>query len=264
VTLCFRDYIRVHSSCKPTPPPTMQANGTHLDSPRFPFFVLFILRFLFHLVPHAWRLTVMCSGCLFLVWKLFSPSGKYYSTQQHIFPFSFFQLIERSKCLIAVFFLSVAEWNLRLQAFFIGLHTGRIRADDPSIDEVEHRKEISRNDLMRLSVIRSNAMQSAFHDIMREFPKCIDIQGVPHDFRAEYQENVRDLRQAFQRKWGEMISNLNELKTSFSKIYHCSLLAMNPHSARANSNVITCEIAGRNDDIGGHQPDKPEDTHITQ
>ena len=143
VTLCFRDYIRVQCSCQPTPTPTMQANGTHLDSPRFPFFVLFILRFLFHLVPHAWRLTVMCSGCLFLVWKLFSPSGKYYSTQQHIFPFSFFQLIDfsRSKCLIAVFFLSVAEWNLRLQAFFIGLHTRRIRADDPSIDEVEHRKE---------------------------------------------------------------------------------------------------------------------------
>ena len=75
---------------------------------------------------------------------------------------------------------------------------------------------------MRLSVIRSNAMQSAFHDIhdiMSEFPKCIDIQGVPHDFRAEYQENVRDLRQAFQRKWGEKISYLNELKTSFSKMY---------------------------------------------
>jgi hypothetical protein len=71
---------------------------------------------------------------------------------------------------------------------------------------------IGRNDLMRLSVIRSNAMQSAFNDIMSEFPKCIDIQGVPHDFRAEYQENVRDLRQAFQRKWGEMISNLGVLE----------------------------------------------------
>ena len=65
---------------------------------------------------------------------------------------------------------------------------------------------------MRLSVIRSNAMQSAFHDIMREFPKCIDIQGVPYDYRAEYQENVRDLRQAFQLKWGEMISNLGVLE----------------------------------------------------
>jgi hypothetical protein len=119
---------------------------------------------------------------------------------------------------------------------------------------------IGRNDLMRLSVIRSNAMQSAFHDIMFEFPKCIDIQGVPHDFRAEYQENVRDLRQAFQRKWGEKISYLNELKTSFSKMYPYSRLAMNPHSARANSNVITCEIVRRNDAICGHQPDKPEDT----
>jgi hypothetical protein len=119
---------------------------------------------------------------------------------------------------------------------------------------------IGRNDLMRLSVIRSNAMQSAFHDIVSEFPKCIDIQCVPHDFRAEYEENVRDLHQAFQKKWGEKICYLNELKTSFSKMYPCSRLAMNPHLARANSNLITCEIAETNDDICGHQPDKPEDT----
>ena len=97
------------------------------------------------------------------------------------------------------------------------------------------RLNTGRNDLMRLSVLRYNAMQSAFHDIMREFPKCIDIQGVPHDFRAEYQENVRDLRQAFQRKWKENISNLSELKTSFSKMYPYSRLAMNPHSARART-----------------------------
>ena len=94
---------------------------------------------------------------------------------------------------------------------------------------------IGRNDLMLLLVIRSNAMQRSFHDIMSEFPKCIDIQGVPHDFRAEYQENMRDLRQAFQQKWGEMISNFSELKTSFSKMYPYLRLAMNPHSARART-----------------------------
>ena len=65
---------------------------------------------------------------------------------------------------------------------------------------------------MRLSVLRYNAMQSAFHDIMSEFPKCINVQGVPHDFRAEYEENLRDLRQAFQTKWGAMISDLGVLE----------------------------------------------------
>jgi hypothetical protein len=103
------------------------------------------------------------------------------------------------------------------------------------------RLNTGRNDLMRLSVLRYNATQSAFQDIMSEFTKCIDVQGVPHDFRAEYQENLRDLRQAFQTKWGAMISDLGVLeqnhRSEVDSMYSVATYALADELAATHSQI---------------------------
>ena len=92
---------------------------------------------------------------------------------------------------------------------------------------------------MRLSVLRYNVMQSSFHQIMSQFPKCINAQGVPHDFREEYEDNVRDLRQAFQIKWGEMISDINVLeqqhRSEVDSMYATATYALAHEMAAAES-----------------------------
>ena len=116
---------------------------------------------------------------------------------------------------------------------------------------------------MRLSVIRSNAMQSAFNDIMSEFPKCIDIQGVPHDFRAEYEENVRDLHQAFQKKFStEMISNLGVLeqqhRSEVDSMYATATYALAGELAAAESQRrLVAPPRPRSPPVASHRPRSP-------